>query len=216
MSPVRRGASRLAALLSLGAGLVLGVGIGLPSAHWVSGVLIHPPLASSSPSAGSSSPPARPQSSGTLLPSSSATPTSSSTATPSPPTCSPLAHGQQSLDPLQPPPSGYTADASLDWVGCGDTTVPAVSPFTVSGPWLVAVSYTCPSGTAAETTGPTLIVSQAGVSAGSSPEAVAEAQGDDANAIYDGLSGSSLGPGSFRLEVAAAPACLWHLAVYRG
>jgi hypothetical protein len=128
----------------------------------------------------------------------------------------PLAAGQQPLDPLRPPPSGYAADPALEWVGCGAGTVPASSPFSLSDPWLVAVSYTCPGGTAVQGSGLTLTVSETGGSAGSASEPVVESRGDGADVTDGALGGTSLVPGTYRLSVATASACLWHLEVYRG
>ena len=120
MKQLRGGASRLVAYLSLGAGLVLGAGIGLPTAHWVSEVLIRTPiLAPTSP--GPASPSGSPRSSGTATPI-AATPSPSSTPSASLLACPALASGQQPLGPLRPAPSGFAADAALDWVGlrCSD------------------------------------------------------------------------------------------------
>ncbi|MGA2282968.1 MAG: hypothetical protein ABSH07_04700 [Candidatus Dormibacteria bacterium] len=219
MSRVRRGAPRLAALISLGAGLILGTGIGLPTAHWVAGFLTltrAPALAAASPAAGGSSPAGRTQPAGSPTPVSSPAPTPSLTPTASPPTCSPLANGEQPLDPLRAPPSGYSADAALDWVGCGGATVPAGSPFTVSGAWTLAVSYTCPSGTAAQSTGPTLTVDETAAPADSGTSTIAAPRGDAADLLEGGLVSLALGAGSYRLNVVTPSACLWHLAVYRG
>ena len=44
--------------------------------------------------------------------------------------CPALASGQQPLGPLRPAPSGFAADATLDWVGCGAQTLPATGAFT--------------------------------------------------------------------------------------
>jgi hypothetical protein len=218
MHPVRRAHSPLAAVLALAVGLLLGAGIGLPTAHWVAGFLLaHPGVAAASPGGpGHPSTSAPSELPSTPAASSPGTPAASPPPTAPPPTCSPLASGQQPLDPLRPPPSGYAADATLDWVGCGVETLPAAAPFTVGGSWLVAVSYSCPTGVTAAATGSTLTVSESGGLAGSAAEAIAESRGDDGDVIQGGLDGTTLGPGTYRLTVAAAPACLWHLAVYRG
>ncbi|MGP8160215.1 MAG: hypothetical protein ACLQGJ_03180 [Candidatus Dormibacteria bacterium] len=217
MSRVRRGAPRLAAVVSLGAGLILGTGIGLPTAHWVAGFLTgHLALATASPAAGGSSPAGRTQPAGTPTPVSSPAPTPSLTPTASPPTCSPLANGEQPLDPLRAPPSGYSADAALDWVGCGSATVPAGSPFTVSGAWTLAVSYTCPAGTSAQSTGPTLAVDETAASADAGTSTIAAPRGDAADLLEGGLGSVTLGAGSYRLNVVTSATCLWHVAVYRG
>jgi hypothetical protein len=205
--PVRRGASRLAAFLFLGAGLVLGTGIGLPIAHWVSGILTATPGASTA--AGHAPSPAPAQAIAT--PPATGAAVSSPTPTASPPVCAPLADGQHPLEPLRPPPAGYTASAALDWVACGDRSIPAGSGFTVTGSWLVAVSYTCPTGTAAAATGPTLIVGEVGALPGSTAAGLADPRGDAA----DLTAAPVVGPGTYRLSVAAASDCLWHLAVYR-
>jgi hypothetical protein len=215
MNLLRGGASRLVAYLSLGAGLVLGAGIGLPTAHWVSEVLIRAPvLAPTSP--GPASAGGSPRSSGTAAPISAA-PSPSSTPSASLLACPALASGQQPLGPLHPAPSGFAADAALDWVGCGAQTLPAMGAFTVAGTWLLAVAYTCPGGTAAAASGPTVTVSdlQATASA-AAPAAIASHRGDSASAVDGGPGGAALAPGSYRLSVAAPPACLWHLAIYRG
>jgi len=215
MKQLRGGASRLVAYLSLGAGLVLGAGIGLPTAHWVSEVLIRTPiLAPTSP--GPASPSGSPRSSGTATPI-AVTPAPSSTPSPSLLACPALASGQQPLGPLRPAPSGFAADTTLDWVGCGAQTLPATSAFTVAGTWLVAVAYTCPGGTAAASSGPTVAVSDlVAATPEATPEAIASHRGDSGSAIDAGPGGAALAPGSYRLSVLAPPTCLWHLAVYRG
>jgi hypothetical protein len=48
MDPLRRLTHRLAPVLSLTAGLILGAGIGLPTAHWVAGYLTGTPAAAAS------------------------------------------------------------------------------------------------------------------------------------------------------------------------
>ena len=115
MAPLRRTAHRLAPVLGLTAGLILGAGIGLPTAHWVAGFLI-PTTATAPPSSSSAalpSPTARPQPSSASSPAlATPVPTATLSATP----CAPLATGQQPLDPLHPPPSGYTAVTTLDWI----------------------------------------------------------------------------------------------------
>jgi hypothetical protein len=204
------------ALLALGAGLLLGTGIGLPTAHWVAGFLVHPAAATTSAAGGQPSPPAQSRPSSTPAAPSSGTPSPSPTPTAPPPTCPPLASGQQPLDALRPPPSGYAAASGLDWLGCGDATIPATAPFTVGAPWLVVASYSCPAGTAAQSTGSTLTVSESGGVAGAAAEALVASRGDAADVIGEGAGGSPLGTGSYRLSVVTASACLWHLAVYRG
>jgi hypothetical protein len=215
MKQPRGGASRLVAYLSLGAGLVLGAGIGLPTAHWVSALLIPSPnlgAASPRPAAPSGSP----RSSGTATPI-AVTPLASATPTPSLLACPPLAGGQQPLGPLRPAPSGFAAEAALDWVGCGAGTLPATGAFTVTGTWLVAVAYTCPTGTSATGSGPTLAVSDLVVAApAATPEAIGSDRGDSGSAIDAGPGGAALAAGSYRLSVLAPSTCLWHLAVYRG
>ena len=194
MAPLRRTAHRLAPVLCLTAGVILGAGIGLPTAHWVAGFLI-PTIATAPPSS-----------------SSAPVPTPTLSATP----CAPLATGQQPLDPLHPPPSGYTAVTTLDWIGCGGELLPPAGALAVGGPWLVALSYTCPTGTAAASTGATLTVSEAGALSGSSPEVIAEGRTDSADVTGGGPTGSAIGPGSYRLNVTGPTTCLWHLEVYRG
>src|ERR1039458_8871924 len=77
MDPLRRLTHLLAPVLSLTAGLILGAGIGLPTAHWVAGYLIRTPAAAAaSGSVAQPSPTARPQ------PSSGSSP---APATPAPP-----------------------------------------------------------------------------------------------------------------------------------
>src|ERR1017187_6442597 len=142
MPPLHRTAPRLAPVLSLTAGLILGAGIGLPTAHWVAGFLTRVPAVGGPPGSA-------------VQPSSTASPRPSITSSQA--ACSPLATGQQPLDPLRQPPSGYTADTALDWVGCGAATLPATVGFTVAGPWLVALSYTCPTGTAPASGGTTTL-----------------------------------------------------------
>ena len=213
MDPLRRLTHRLAPVLSLTAGLILGAGIGLPTAHWVAGYLTRTPEVAPSGSAAQTSPTAQPQPSTASSPAPATpvpTPTLSQTA------CAPLATGQQPLDPLHTPPAGYTTDAALDWIGCGAERLPPGSGFTVGVPWLVALSYTCPTGTAAASTGATLTVSQAAAPPGSSPEVIAQGRADSADVTGGGTAGSALGPGTYRLSVAGPTACLWHLAVYRG
>jgi hypothetical protein len=214
MAPLRQTARRLAPVLCLTAGLILGAGIGLPTAHWVAGFLTPTPtVAVPSTSAGLPSPTARPQPSSASSPApATPIPTATLSATP----CAPLATGQQPLDPLHPPPSGYTAVTTLDWIGCGGELLPPAGAFAVGGPWLVALSYTCPAGTAAASTGATLTVSEAGVLPGSSPEVIAEGRTDSADVTGGGPAGSAIGPGSYRLNVTGPTTCLWHLAVYRG
>ena len=213
MDPLRRLTHRLAPVLSLTAGLILGAGIGLPTAHWVAGYLTGTPAAAAaSGSFAQPSPTARPQPSSGSSPAPATpvpTPTLAETA------CAPLAAGQQSLDPLHPPPSGYTTDAALDWIGCGAEILPQAGGFTVGGTWLVALSYTCPGGTAAASIGATLTVSQAAAPPGSTPEVIAQGRADSADVTGGGTAGSALGPGTYRLSVAGPTACLWHLAVYR-
>jgi hypothetical protein len=80
---------------------------------------------------------------------------------------------------------------------------------------MVAISYTCPTGTAAQSTRPTLEVSDSAVPIGG-PGMVAAARGDDADLLGGGAGGVGLGAGSYWLDVTTAPTCLWHLAVYRG
>ena len=213
MAPLRQTAHRLVPILCLAAGFILGSGIGLPTAHWVAGFLTPAPGAAvpSSPAA-QPSPTARPQPSSAVSPA-PATPVP--TATVSPTACAPLAIGQQSLAPLHSPPSGYTTLVALDWIGCGAELLPSAGAFTVGGPWLVALSYTCPTGTAAASTGATLTVSEAGALPGSSPEVIAEGRTDSADLTGAGPAGSAIGPGSYRLSVTGPTTCLWHLAVYR-
>jgi hypothetical protein len=214
MEPLHRTPHRLAPVLSLAAGLVLGAGIGLPTAHWVAGYLTRTPaLAAPSGSAAQTSPTAQPPPSTASSPA-PATPVP--TPTGSPTACAPLATGQQPLDPLHTPPSGYTTDAALDWIGCGAERLPPASGFTVGGPWLAALSYTCPTGTAAASTGATLTVSQTGALPGSSPEVIAEGRADSDDVTGGGPAGSAIDPGTYRLSVTGPTACLWHLAVYRG
>jgi hypothetical protein len=215
MKLLRSGASRVVAYLSLGAGLVLGAGIGLPTAHWVSEVLIGPhALAPTSP--GPAAPTGSPRSSG-IAPPITATPSPSSTPSPSLLACSPLASGQQALGALRPAPSGFAADPTLDWVACGALTLPVSGAFTVPGTWLIAVAYTCPGGTAAASSGPTVAVSDLLAAApAATPEAIATQRGDSGSAIDAGPGGAPLAPGSYRLSVLAPSTCLWHLAVYRG
>lgn len=216
MDALGRRTRRVAALVPLVAGLVLGTGMGLPIAHWVAGVLAHPaPLAAPSGSGAPTSPAAQPGPSSTPLPSRAALSTPSATPAPSPPTCSPLASGQQPLEPLRSPPLGYGAVAALDWVGCGSEAVPAGSVFTVGASWLVAVSYTCPSGIATQAVEPTLSVSESSPPFTSGSEVVIENRADSADVI-GGAGGLGLQPGSYRLTLVTSPACLWHLAVYRG
>ena len=215
MAPLRRTAHRLAPVLCLTAGVILGAGIGLPTAHWVAGFLI-PTIATAPPSSSSAalpSPTARPQPSSASSPApATPVPTATLSATP----CVPLATGQQPLDPLHPPPSGYTAVTTLDWIGCGGELLPPAGAFAVGSPWLVALSYTCPTGTAAASTGATLTVSEAGALPGPSPEVIAEGWTDSADVTGGGPAGSAIGPGSYRLNVTGPTTCLWHLAVYRG
>jgi len=213
MKLFRGGASRLVAYLSLGAGLVLGAGIGLPTAHWVSGVLIRtPPPPSISPVA--ASPSGNPRSPRAATPA-VVTPSPSSTPSPSPIACPALAAGQQPLGPLPPAPSGFSADAALDWVGCGTQTLPATGAFTVDGNWLVALAFTCPAGTAAASPGPTLAVSAlVELASGATSEAIGSHPGDAGSAL-DAGPGEALAPGSYRLSVLTSPTCIWHLAVDR-
>ena len=215
MKHLRGGASWLVAFLSLGAGLVLGAGIGLPTAHWVSEVLIRAPVLAP-PSAGPASASGGPRSSGTATPI-PATPSPSANPSPSLLACPALASGQQPLSSLRLVPSGFAADPTLDWVGCGVQTLPATAAFTVTGTWLVAVAYTCPGGTAAASSGPTVVVGDLGAAApAASPEAIASHRGDSGSTIDAGPGGMALAPGSYRLNVLAPSTCLWHLAVYRG
>ncbi|MGO8686289.1 MAG: hypothetical protein ACLQT7_03765 [Candidatus Dormibacteria bacterium] len=216
MTPIRPGSSPAAAVLALAAGLVLGSGIGLPTAHWVAGFLT-PSLPVTATPSGSTAGPSPSASQPSSAPT-TATPTSpapSSAATPSPPGCSPLVSGQQPLVPLRSPPSGYKADPALDWIGCGPGTVPAADSLILTGSWLVAVAYTCPGGTAAGGSGSTLTVSEAGA-AGSGSEVIIESRADSAVVTGGDLGGSPLTPGAYRLSVSVARVCLWHLAVYRG
>jgi len=213
MAPLRQTVHRLAPILCLAAGLLLGSGIGLPTAHWVAGILTPAPGAAvpSSPAA-QASPAARPQ------PSSAASPAPATpvpTATASPTACAPLAIGQQPLAPLHSPPSGYTALAALDWIGCGAAHLPSAGAVTLGGPWLVALSYTCPTGTAAASTGAPLTVSEAGALTGSGPQVIAEGRTDSADLTGGGPAGSAISPGSYHLSVEGPSTCLWHLAVYR-
>lgn len=213
MAPLRRTAQRLAPVIFLTVGLILGAGIGFPTAHWVAGFLTPPPTAAvPSSSAAQPSPTARPQ------PSSAASPapgTPIPTATLSPTACAPLAAGQEPLASLHSPSSGYTMLAALDWLGCGGELLPSTGALTVDVPWLVAISYTCPTGTAAASTGAALTVSEAGALPGSSPEVIAEGRTDSADLTGAGPAGSAIGPGSYRLSVTGPTTCLWHLAVYR-
>jgi hypothetical protein len=193
--------------------LILGAGIGLPTAHWVAGFLTRTPgVAATSGSASQPSPAAQPRPSSTPSPG-PATPIPTSTA--SEMACAPLAAGQSPLDALHPPPSGYTMDAALDWLGCGGELLPTAGAFTVGDPWLVALSYSCPVGTAAASTGATLTVSQASDLPGSGPEVIVDGRADSADVTEGGPAGSAMGPGTYRLSVAGPAACLWHLAVYR-
>lgn len=214
MNPLHRTTHRLAPVLSLTAGVILGAGIGLPTAHWVAGFITQAPLgAGPSGSAVQPSPTARPQPSSTA---SEAPATAVPTAIPSQLACSPLAAGQQPLDPLRPPPTGYRADAALDWVGCGATTLPATDGFTAAGQWLVALSYTCPTGTAAASSGTAVTVSETSTLVDLGPEAIAVGRGDSGDVTDGGPDGSALGAGTYHLSVVGPPACIWHLAVYRG
>jgi len=129
--------------------------------------------------------------------------------------CAPLAAGQEPLASLHSPSSGYTMLAALDWLGCGGELLPSTGALTVDVPWLVAISYTCPTGTAAASTGAALTVSEAGALPGSSPEVIAEGRTDSADLTGAGPAGSAIGPGSYRLSVTGPTTCLWHLAVYR-
>jgi hypothetical protein len=214
MDPLRRTTHRLAPVLSLIAGLILGAGIGLPTAHWVAGLLT--PASAGTGSSGSA---AQPSPTAQLQPSTA--PTSAPATLVAPPTpsqtaCAPLLTGQQPLDPLHPPPSGYTTDATLDWIGCGAEALPPTTVFTVGGSWLASLSYTCPPGTAAASSGATLTVSATSVLPGSSPAVIAEGRADSADVTGGGPAGAVIGPGTYRLNVEGPPACLWHLAVYRG
>ncbi|MGD1052840.1 MAG: hypothetical protein ABR950_03330 [Candidatus Dormibacteria bacterium] len=211
MRSLHRTTRRLAPVLSLSAGLVLGAGIGLPTAHWVAGFLTRTPaIVGSSGYQGQPSATAEPRPSSTATPVAVATP--GSTPTLSPAACSPLATGQQPLDSLRPPASGYTADSALDWIGCGTESLPATTGFTVGGVWVAALSYTCPAGTAAASTGATLTVSATSALAGSGATVILQGRTDSS----DVTAGSAIGPGTYRLSVAGPLACLWHLAVYRG
>ena len=213
MERLQRTTRRLAPVISLTAGLILGAGIGLPTAHWVAGFLTrNPPVTAASGSAAQPSPTAQPQ------PSSASSPPATPVATPTPSVmaCAPLAAGQQPLDPLHAPPSGYTMVVALDWLGCGAELLPPAGGFTVGDAWLVALSYSCPAGTAAATTGVTLTVTQTSAQPGSGPEVIAEGRADSADITGGEPAGSAVGPGTYRLSVSGPTACLWHLAVYRG
>ena len=213
MAPLRQTAHRLAPILCLAAGFILGSGIGLPTAHWVASFITPTPTAAVHPSsAAQPSPTAPPQPSSAPSP---APDTPIPTATLSPVACAPLATGQAPLDPLHSPSSGYTKLATLDWLGCGGELLPPAGAFTVDVPWLVAISYTCPTGTAAASTGAALTVSEAGALPGSSPEVIAEGRTDSADLTGAGPAGSAIGPGSYRLSVTGPTTCIWHLAVYR-
>jgi len=206
----------VAALVPLAAGLVLGTGMGLPIAHWVAGVLAHPAPLAAPPGAGAqASPAARPGPSSSPAPAGAGVPTPSATPIASPPTCSPLASGQQPLAPLRSPPLGYGAVAALDWVGCGTEAVPSGSAFTIGASWLVAVSYTCPTGTAAKAGESVLSVSESSPPFSSISVIVIQNRADSADLI-GGAGGVGLEPGSYWLTLVTSPACLWHLAVYRG
>jgi hypothetical protein len=215
MPPLHRTAHRLVPVLSLTAGLILGAGIGIPTAHWVAGFLTRVPAVGGPPGSA-----VQPSSTALPLPSITSSPapaTAVPTPTPSQAACSPLATGQQPLDPLRQPPSGYTADTALDWVGCGAATLPATDGFTVAGPWLVALSYTCPTGTAPASGGTTtLTVSETSSLADVGPQAIVAGRSDSADVTDGGPDGSALGAGAYHLNVVGPLACIWHLAVYRG
>ncbi len=216
----RRGAARrpgLASLAPFGVGMLLGLVMGLPVAHALVELVLHPGPAGISSSTGlpTSSPSAVATPSATPRPTSSATPSPTPSSSPSSPICAPLAAGQHSLDALQAPPPGYAADASLDWLGCGDQTLPSSSSeFTEAGGWLLALSYSCPAGTATPAAGPTITVANSAPNLGLTALPVADEQGDFGDITSSGLGGAGLSAGSHQLQVGAPGTCLWHLAVY--
>src|ERR1035441_11015375 len=93
MPPLHRTAHRLVPVLSLTAGLILGAGIGIPTAHWVAGFLTRVPAVGGPPGSA-----VQPSSTALPLPSITSSPapaTAVPTPTPSQAACSPLATGQQ-------------------------------------------------------------------------------------------------------------------------
>lgn len=204
------------------AGLGIGLAIGLPVAHAVVDlVLLRPtgPPASSPPASPTPGPGRTP----TAAPSPS--PTARPSATPVPlavPVCAPLAAGQAPLAALAPPPSGYRASAALDWLGCGDEVLPRQPSLSLSGAWLLAISFTCPpvSRASASPSGspsaapPTLAV-QERAATGSASQPLAALPGDSGESVVSGAAAGALPSGGRLLDVTAPPACLWHLAVYR-
>lgn len=213
-----RGAARrpgLASLAPFAVGMLFGLAVGLPVAHALVELVFHSgPAGTSSTGPPSSSPTAVTSPFATPRPPSSATPSLTPSSSPSSPICAPLAAGQHSLDSLLAPPPGYAADASLDWLGCGDQTLPtSSSEFTAAGAWLFALSYSCPSGTATPAAGPTITVAESDPHLGLTAVPVAEQQGEFGDITSAGL-GVGFSAGSHQLQVGAPSTCLWHLAVY--
>jgi len=209
----RRGWSRLAAAVAFPTGLLIGAAIGLPVAHLLVDLVIHPP-ATGSPGTGTGPPPVS-------TPVAALTPTPSSQATPSPtpqatsPPCPALSPGQHSLDALEPAPTSYRAAAGLDWMGCGDATLPSsTATFTMSSGWLIAVSYSCPTGTAATGSATVITVTDLAAEEGVSLVALAEGGTDFGDVISPGLGGAGLDNGPQQLQIMALAPCLWHVAVY--
>jgi hypothetical protein len=196
-------------------GLVFGALLGLPIARSVVALVAHPSSAGLS-AAQAPGPQATPAASPTPRPSASASlsPAASGSAATAP-TCSPLAAGQPPLTALEVPPVSYRADPTLSWVGCGDSSLPSASAsFTLAGPWLLAISYSCPAGTTAASTDPTLAVLEPLEPPGSGQVSLASERADSADLIAGGLGGTGFAAGAHRLVVEAPAACLWHLAVY--
>ncbi len=220
------GEPRRSRLISLGpfvAGLLIGLAIGVPLAHAVVQLVSQQASAATSPS-----PPSE-AASATSVPTASASPSappasspsSSASAAPSPgglppvaaPLCPALAAGQPSLDALQPPPTGYRAEAALGWLGCGTSTLPpgeAGTPVQVDRAWLLAISYTCPLGTVGLSPGTMLSVRETAPTS----LTLGSASGDAGGAIVDGAGGAAFSAGTEQLEVVAPAACLWHVALY--
>ena len=210
---------RLLSVLAFAAGLAGGVAIGFPVSRTAVDLLIHPQTAP--PSTTASSPPAG---GGATPTPAAATPSVQPVLSPSPALssqpCPPLTAGQSSLDPLPDPPDGYRTESSLDWLGCGSIELPS---FTMPASWLLALSFTCPVGTASASARPTAsasggpTVSVVVAASGDSPAvaiALSGTQGDHGDTLSSSIAGSSFTAGAHRLRVAAPTACLWHVAVY--
>jgi hypothetical protein len=132
---------------------------------------------------------------------------------PSPP-CPALAADQPPLEELEAPPDGYRADADLGWLGCGTAMLPSGGAAVhLDQPWLLAISYTCPPGTAGLSPGTTLTVMETGPTP-SPPVSLGSESGEAGRTIEEGPGGAAFPAGPAQLEVRAPAACLWHVALY--